>query len=84
MSTTRGRTGTSHSAFLSVAGSLGVVLLASTAPSPLYGIYQQRWQFTSTLLTVVFAAYAIVLLLTLLLLGRLSDHVGRRRSCSVH
>lgn len=26
---------------------LAVVLLASTAPSPLYGVYQQQWHLTS-------------------------------------
>ena len=52
---------------------------ASSAPSPLYVVYQARWQFSSFTLTVVFAAYAAALLLTLLTMGGLSDYLGRRR-----
>ncbi|WP_340608211.1 MFS transporter [Xenorhabdus bharatensis] len=53
-------------------------LAASSAPTPLYRIYQHEWGFSSTLLTVIFAAYALALLLALLVAGRLSDHIGRR------
>ncbi|WP_446469741.1 MFS transporter [Xenorhabdus stockiae] len=53
-------------------------LAASSAPTPLYRIYQHEWGFSSTLLTVIFAAYALALLLALLIAGRLSDHIGRR------
>ena len=41
-------------------------------------MYQQRWGFSSTTLTLVFAVYALGLLLALLTVGGLSDHVGRR------
>jgi MFS family permease len=50
----------------------------TAAPSPLYDIYAAQWHFSSAMLTVVFAVYAIALLATLLVAGRLSDHVGRR------
>ncbi|GAA0506643.1 MFS transporter [Saccharopolyspora subtropica] len=53
-------------------------LMASTAPSPMYAVYQQRWHFTNTVLTEVFAVYAVAILLALLLFGSLSDHIGRR------
>ncbi|CAM5183635.1 hypothetical protein CDEF62S_04653 [Castellaniella defragrans] len=53
-------------------------LAASSAPTPLYRLYQREWQFTSTVLTAIFAAYALALLLSLLVAGRLSDHLGRR------
>lgn len=53
-------------------------LAASSTPTPLYQLYQQQWSFGATLLTVVFAAYALALLLALLVMGRLSDHIGRR------
>ncbi|PHM65153.1 multidrug efflux system protein MdtL [Xenorhabdus stockiae] len=53
-------------------------LAASSAPTPLYRIYQHEWGFSSTLLAVIFAAYALALLLALLIAGRLSDHIGRR------
>lgn len=51
---------------------------ASTAPTPLYRLYQAQWHFTPTLLTVIFAVYAFALLAALLFAGRLSDHLGRK------
>ncbi|MGJ7505901.1 MFS transporter [Variovorax sp. GT1P44] len=53
-------------------------LAGSSAPTPLYAIYRAHWGFSPTLLTVVFAVYALAVLASLLVLGRLSDHVGRR------
>jgi MFS family permease len=41
-------------------------------------IYQQQWQFTAWVLTVVFALYVFGLLGSLLVVGALSDHLGRR------
>ncbi|MFI6582705.1 MFS transporter [Embleya sp. NPDC050493] len=53
-------------------------LAASSAPTPLYAIYARTWHFSPITTTVVFSVYAIAVLLALLVLGRLSDHVGRR------
>lgn len=53
-------------------------LAASTAPSPLYGLYREAWGFSALMLTFVFAVYAFALLGGLLVLGGLSDYVGRR------
>ncbi|MBM0256386.1 MFS transporter [Micromonospora sp. 4G55] len=53
-------------------------LAASAAPTPLYGIYQERWHFSPITTTVVFAVYALAVLASLLTFGKLSDHVGRR------
>jgi hypothetical protein len=53
-------------------------LAASAAPTPLYSVYQARWRFSATTLTAVFAVYVLFLLTTVLILGSLSDHVGRR------
>jgi predicted MFS family arabinose efflux permease len=62
-----------------VLASLIVALLASSAaPTPLYAIYQARWHFTPITTTVIFGVYAIAVLAGLLVLGKLSDHVGRR------
>ncbi|WP_444756627.1 MFS transporter [Pseudomonas sp. A014] len=52
--------------------------VAASAPTPLYRLYQVRWQFSSGLLTLIFGAYSFALLLTLLMAGRLSDYIGRR------
>src|SRR4051812_5000343 len=53
-------------------------LAGSSAPTPLYPIYQQLWHFSPATVTVIFAVYAVALLMMLLVAGRLSDHVGRR------
>ncbi|WP_343041413.1 MFS transporter [Streptomyces typhae] len=61
-----------------MAAILVLFLAASSAPSPLYVIYQQQWRFTAWVLTVVFALYVLGLLGSLLVVGALSDHLGRR------
>jgi predicted MFS family arabinose efflux permease len=53
-------------------------LAASSAPTPLYAIYQEHLHLTPLIVTVVFASYAIALLIALLVVGSLSDHLGRR------
>ena len=54
------------------------MLLASGVPSPLYRVYAEEFGFGPGLITVVFGVYAFALLLALLVVGGLSDHVGRR------
>lgn len=68
-----------------VVGVAFIVLMASSAaPSPLYPVYQQSWGFSAITLTVVFAVYALALLLTLLTVGSLSDPSDANRSWSRH
>lgn len=69
--------------FWSIAAIICLYLAASAAPTPLYVVYQQEWGFSATTLTLVFAIYVFGLLATLLVLGRLSDHVGRRPMIAV-
>jgi MFS family permease len=64
--------------FAAVGAIVVLFLAASSAPSPLYVVYQQQWGFTASVLTVVFAIYVVGLLGSLLVVGALSDHVGRR------
>ena len=62
-----------------VVGVAFIVLMASSAaPSPLYPVYQQSWGFSAITLTLIFAVYAVALLATLLTVGSLSDHIGRK------
>lgn len=68
----------SHLAFYLQASILVFFLAASAAPTPLYPVYQAEWGFSPILVTVVFGVYALVVLGTLLVVGSLSDHVGRR------
>ncbi len=59
--------------------SITVAFLAgSSAPSPLYPVYQAAWGFSSLAITVIFGVYAFAVLVALLVAGRISDHVGRR------
>ena len=51
---------------------------ASSAPTPLYHLYQLGWGFSAATLTLIFAVYAMSLLLALLVVGSLSDYLGRR------
>lgn len=65
-------------AFAVVAAIIGLALAASAAPSPLYGVYQHDWQFSTITLTLVYAVYCIGVLGALLAAGSVSDDVGRR------
>ena len=65
-------------AFWLLAATLALLLFASSAPSPLYVVYQQQWGFSAITLTSVFAVYALALLGALVIAGSVSDHVGRR------
>ncbi|MEJ0034993.1 MAG: MFS transporter [Gammaproteobacteria bacterium] len=59
--------------------SITVAFLAgSSAPSPLYPVYQAAWGFSSLAITVIFGVYAFAVLVALLVAGRVSDHIGRR------
>jgi MFS family permease len=53
-------------------------LAASSAPTPLYAVYQAEWGFTPITTTIVFGVYALAVLAALLVFGRVSDHLGRR------
>ena len=66
------------SAFVMLALATVAITAAASAPSPIYPLYRERWHFSVTLLTVVFAVYVVGLLASLLTLGSLSDHIGRR------
>jgi MFS family permease len=57
---------------------LFMLLASSSAPTPLYATYQAQWGFSAITITVIFGVYAVAVLLSLLVFGALSDHVGRR------
>jgi len=67
-----------RTAFAAITVIFVVFMAASSAPSPLYVVYQQLWGFSATTLTVVFAVYVFGLIGSLLVLGALSDYIGRR------
>ncbi|WP_339457018.1 MFS transporter [Pseudomonas sp. EA_65y_Pfl1_P120] len=53
-------------------------LAASSAPTPLYHLYQEGLHFSAGMLTLIFGVYALSLLAALLTVGSLSDHLGRK------
>ncbi|MBK5231365.1 MAG: MFS transporter [Thermoleophilia bacterium] len=65
-------------AFAAIAAIFVVFTAASAAPSPLYVVYQEAWDFSATALTFVFAIYVVGLVGSLLVVGALSDYIGRR------
>ena len=64
--------------FWAVAFSFLVVAAFSTAPSSLYGLYEQREHLSSLTITFVYAVYAVGVVGSLLLAGHVSDWYGRR------
>ena len=65
-------------AFTAMAAAFAAFFIAAGAPTPLLPIYEAKWNFPASMVTVAFGVYAIALLLTLLVIGSLSDHIGRR------
>ena len=65
-------------AFAAITGIFVLFAAAASAPTPLYVVYQKAWGFPNSTLTVIFAVYVFGLIGSLLVLGGLSDHVGRR------
>lgn len=58
----------------------GAVMISacSSAPTPLYHLYQQTFHLTPGMITVIFGSYVFALLAALLTFGGLSDFLGRR------
>ncbi|WP_233189239.1 MFS transporter [Subtercola sp. Z020] len=65
--------------FWIVAVTFLLVMAYSTVPTPLYPLYQQRDDFPTPVVTVIFAAYAVGVIVSLYLAGHVSDWLGRRR-----
>jgi len=72
------RTLSPRATFLLLASITVSFLAGSLAPTPLYPVYQAEWGFSALATTEIFGVYALALLASLLIAGRLSDHVGRR------
>jgi len=65
-------------AFLSAVVSLVVSFAAAAAPIPLYNIYRAEDGFSNAGISMAVVAYAVGTIAALLVLGRLSNHLGRR------
>ncbi|MFH7595657.1 MFS transporter [Streptomyces racemochromogenes] len=55
-----------------------VCMTGTTLPTPLYGLYQEKFSFSELTVTVVYAVYAFAVIGVLLLAGDASDSLGRR------
>src|SRR5436305_11698093 len=55
-----------------------VLMAGANLATPLYAVCAQRFDFSSLVLTAIFATYAFVLVPALIVFGRLSDRFGRR------
>ncbi|MGA5319502.1 MFS transporter [Streptomyces seoulensis] len=64
--------------YLAAAGVFAVGMMGTTLPTPLYGLYRERIGFSELIVTVVFAVYAVGVIVALLLTGGASDVLGRR------
>ncbi len=62
-----------------VAFALLITMATSAVPTPLYVLYQRRDHFSSLIVTIIFAAYALGVIASLFLAGHISDWLGRRR-----
>jgi MFS family permease len=74
----RGRT--RKLAFVSAVVSLAASFAAAAAPIPLYNIYRAEEGFTNFGISMAIATYSVGAIVGLLVLGRLSNHLGRRRT----
>ena len=55
-----------------------VAMLGTTLPTPLYPLFEQRYEFGPLLVTVIFGIYAFGVIGGLILFGNLSDQLGRK------
>jgi len=65
--------------FVATAFALAIGMLGTTLPTSLYGLYRQQYGLSELMITVIYATYAGGVIASLLLFGRLSDQIGRRR-----
>ncbi|HJQ45575.1 MAG TPA: MFS transporter [Amycolatopsis sp.] len=79
MSTTASTSRQLDLGFWAVAYAFAVTMAFSSAPAPLYVLYQQKDGFGPFTVTLVFATYAVGVMVSLILAGHVSDWMGRRR-----
>ena len=65
--------------FWAIAYAFLAVMAFSAVPSPLFAIYRQQEGFSALTITLVYAVFAVGVVVSLFLVGHLSDWHGRRR-----
>ncbi|HEV7654395.1 MAG TPA: MFS transporter [Mycobacteriales bacterium] len=66
-------------AMVAIASIISVAFAGSVVVTPLYSLYQQKFGFSEITLTLVYAVYVVGNVIALLLLGQVSDQIGRKR-----
>jgi MFS family permease len=61
-----------------VTSAFSAMLLAANLATPLYAVWARQFGFSTAVLALIFAVYALVLIPALLTFGQLSDRLGRR------
>jgi predicted MFS family arabinose efflux permease len=61
-----------------VTSAFSAMLLAANLATPLYAVWARQFGFSTAVLALIFAVYALVLVPALLTFGQLSDRLGRR------
>lgn len=62
-----------------VVAAISVAMLGSSAPSPIYGLYQTRLGIDHVWLTAIYGIYSLGTVFALFLLGRVADRIADRR-----
>src|SRR5699024_8260648 len=55
-----------------------LIMMGTTMPTPLYPYYQEAMGFSPLIITIIFAIYALGVMLALVIMGNWSDQLGRR------
>src|SRR5579863_8288824 len=62
-----------------VAVGLAATFVGAILPTPLYPLYRAAFGFSGVTLTLIYAVYVLGNVTALMLFGRLSDQIGRRK-----
>jgi MFS family permease len=71
-------TGARKRGLLVVTSAFAAMPMAANMATPLYAVYAREFKFSTIVLALVFAVYALVLIPALLVFGQISDRLGRR------
>jgi predicted MFS family arabinose efflux permease len=72
------RTRSSTLSLAIVTAAFSAMLLSANLATPLYAVWADQFGYSTVVLALIFAVYALVLIPALLLFGQLSDRLGRR------
>ena len=58
---------------------LAIFTMGTSIVTPLFPLYQQRFHLSDGAITLLFATYTATVVPTMLIMGNLSDRIGRKR-----